>query len=62
MYLMTVLEKFDLNLPRIVSATNDSGSEMKRFCEVLRPDLWEGNFRQLLYCVLAQVTVSFLHA
>ena len=57
-YLKAVLEEFELNISNLYSATTDSGSDVKRLCDVLLPGLWEWCVCHMLNCALVEVNVT----
>lgn len=54
-YLKSVLEEYGLDVSMIFSATSDSGSDVKRLCDVLLPGLWEWCVCHMLNCALVEV-------
>lgn len=54
-YLNSVLEEYNLDVSMIFSATSDSGSDVKRLCNVLLPGLWEWCVCHMLNCALVEV-------
>ena len=59
-YLKTVLSEFQLSVSNLFSATTDSGSDVKRLCDVLLPGLWEWCVCHMLNCALVEVRVAVL--
>lgn len=57
-YLESVLEEYDLDVSMIFSATSDSGSDVKRLCDVLLPGLWEWCVCHMLNCSLVEVRLD----
>lgn len=55
-YLKSVLEEYDLDVSMIFSATSNSGSDVKRLCDVLLPGLWEWCVCHMLNCALVEVS------
>eukprot|EP00903_Cladosiphon_okamuranus_P014534 g13481.t1 len=53
-YLESVLAEDDLDVSKIFSATSDSGSDVKRLCDVLLPGLWELCVCHVLNCRLVE--------
>ena len=59
-YLKSVLEEFELDVSLLFSATTDSGSDVKRLCNVLLPGLWEWCICHMLNVALVEVRLRLV--
>ncbi|CAB1117212.1 unnamed protein product [Ectocarpus sp. CCAP 1310/34] len=53
-HLESVLEEYGLDVSLVFSATSDSGSDVKRLCDVLLPGLWEWCVCHMINCALVE--------